>query len=284
MNYVELVNRSVLFIEDNINTKLTLNDLSREFNISQAHFNRVFKFLTGFSLKKYITSRKLFSSLNHIKKSNESIINIAMDFGFDYPEVFSRAFKKQFGISPKEYRKSENEIIIPDKAEAITRNIVNCNGGLTLKSEYTYLDELVIFGVRTETNINREGFIQELKSIDKRNYTKSSIIKGLKKDDYYHVISCLGDGENFELFYGYSAESDFNSGDVFDKKYIEKSWYISFNYSGEITRIYNTLRSDIEKSFKLKKIPLRVTGVGIILIFNPGSTNKINVLVPIERE
>lgn len=46
----------------------------------------------------------------------------------------------------------------------------------------------------------------------------------------------------------------------------------------------NTLRSDIEKSFKLKKIPLVVSGVGILLIFQPGKSNETDVLVPVERK
>lgn len=119
MNYTEIAQKSINYIEDNLKEKLYLEDLSREFSISQAHFNRIFKFLTGVSLKKYILDRKLESSLQPLKESRESIINIAMDLGFDYPEVFSRAFKKKFAISPINYRKSDSVINKPNIIEVI---------------------------------------------------------------------------------------------------------------------------------------------------------------------
>lgn len=272
MNYIELVNNSINYIEENLYTKINLRDLSKEFNISQAHFNRVFKFFTGFSIKKYISFRKLTSSLLKLKKSEKSIITIAMDFGYDYPEVFSRAFKKQFGISPKEYRNSNKDIKI-EKVNVINKNIVNYNGGLTLKGEYEYIKSLTIYGVRTKANINEPDFFNSLENI-----TPSFL-----SEKYFHTITCMGDGENFELFHGTESTKNSKTTKKDDKQNISAGWYIKFRYNGNIKSIYYNLRNDIEASFKILKQPLVVSGVGMILKFCNDSPDKIEVMVPLTR-
>lgn len=244
MNYIKLINNSLKYIEENLYAKMSLEDLSKEFNISQAHYSRVFKFFTGFSIKKYISFRKITSSLTRLKNSNESIINIAMDYGYDYPEVFSRAFKKQFGISPKEYRNSRKDIKI-EKVNVIDKNIINYNGGLILKGEYEYLNNLTIYGIRDKTNTNDPGFFNKLESIT----------PNFLSNKCYHTITCMGDGVNFELFHGYELSKNPNTSPKKDSKNIKAGWYIKFKYSGDMRIIYFNLRKDIEASFRLLKQP-----------------------------
>lgn len=271
MNYLNLINNSIDYIENNINSNFDLEKLAYRFNISLAHYNRIFKFITGFSLKKYISFTKLTASLEEIKNSNESIINIAMNFGYDYPEVFSRAFKKQFGLSPLEYRKSSKEINT-NKPEIINKEIVNINGVLSLKGKYTYIDDINLTGISINTNINTPGFFDKLQEIH----------NSLEASKCYHVISCLGDGENFNIFYGYQPNTHQDLKE--DSKVISPGWYIKFKYNGDMNIIYKHLRSDIESTFKSLKIPLVLSGIGMFLKLDKSMPNIFTVYVPIKRE
>ena len=58
-SYVELINTTIDYIEENIGERLTLGDISRQFCVSEFHFNRMFKTVDGKTLKQYILGRKL---------------------------------------------------------------------------------------------------------------------------------------------------------------------------------------------------------------------------------
>ena len=105
--YVSAIHETIEYIEYNIGESLQLADLSAHAGISDFHFNRIFKTVTGTTLKQYVLGRKLTNALEQLRSTNKSVTEIAMDVGFDYPEVFSRAFKKQFGLSPTNIRNQE---------------------------------------------------------------------------------------------------------------------------------------------------------------------------------
>lgn len=283
INYLAIVQDSIEFIDNNIGENYTLNSLSKKYSISEAHYSRIFKFFTGTSIKKYIIGRKLLSSLAPLRDSQRSIIDIALDLGFNYPEVYSRSFKKKFGASPNEYRKGQNIIVQNDSLKIIEKDVVNCNGKIILKSSYIYLDSFTIYGTRTVANIKSKNFLNNLIIRDKENYQRSLGYDQLDSKEYFHTISCLGDGENFELFYGNKTGSSNINLEEFQKKEIESSWYITFKYDGELSLIYKNLRKDIEKSFKEKNIPLVVKGVGLIILFDSPYSRSVKIFVPVER-
>lgn len=57
--YVRTINNVIEHIEQNISENLTLQSLSQHFYLSEFHFSRLFKMITGTSLKQYILGRKL---------------------------------------------------------------------------------------------------------------------------------------------------------------------------------------------------------------------------------
>ncbi|UYO99245.1 helix-turn-helix transcriptional regulator [Oceanotoga sp. DSM 15011] len=69
------------------------------------HFHRIFNELTGETLKSYIRKRRLTEASKDLLNCNNSIIDIAFDYGFESQESFTRAFKKVFKVTPGKYRK-----------------------------------------------------------------------------------------------------------------------------------------------------------------------------------
>lgn len=90
------------YIEDHCNETLTLDRLSVEFYVSKYHISHLFKNNMGIPIHKYILKKRLHACKNAIA-SNMSITKVYLMFGFGDYSSFYRAFKKEFGLSPKEY-------------------------------------------------------------------------------------------------------------------------------------------------------------------------------------
>lgn len=95
------------FIENNITGNISLYDISDQAGFSVPHFYRLFKRLTGDTVGAYIERRKLSLAARDIIKTNKSITSIAFEYGFESHDVFTRAFSRVYGMSPRKYRGSE---------------------------------------------------------------------------------------------------------------------------------------------------------------------------------
>ena len=93
------------YIEENLNKKITLKEIADRAGYSPWHAGRIFKEQTGKTLFEYIRVLRLTKAALILRKGEEKIIDVAMDFVFDSHEGFTRAFTKEFGISPKTYSK-----------------------------------------------------------------------------------------------------------------------------------------------------------------------------------
>ncbi len=103
---INAVQRMQDYITENINSTVTLGDLARAAGYSQWHSARIFKELTGKSPFEYLRTLRLSKAAIQLRDHQTKIVDVAFDFVFDSHEGFTRAFNKQFGMSPKRY--SEN--------------------------------------------------------------------------------------------------------------------------------------------------------------------------------
>lgn len=104
MTNKEIILKSINYIEQNLKSEIDGMQVSQHVCYSLYHFIRLFQSVTGFSPKSYIQQRRLTEAVNELRTTQKKVSEIAYDFQFGSPEVFNRAFKKQFGINPKEIR------------------------------------------------------------------------------------------------------------------------------------------------------------------------------------
>lgn len=107
MNYYEVIDRAIIFMEANLYENFLIEDVAKEVGFSLPHFYRIFSALVGESPKSYIRKRRLSDSAFMLKNSEMKICDIAFHTGFDSHEVFIRAFKKMYGVTPKEIKSLE---------------------------------------------------------------------------------------------------------------------------------------------------------------------------------
>ena len=105
MSYKQRVGRVIDFIGKHLDEELELDKLCRIACFSKYHFHRLFTVYTGLPLMVYIKWLRLKRAAHQlIVHKEETIINIALDAGFESHESFSRAFKQVCGQSPSEFR------------------------------------------------------------------------------------------------------------------------------------------------------------------------------------
>ena len=109
----EEIDRIISFIENNYHEKITLEDTAKQFHISTSTLSKLFLSKLGISFYQFVTQRRLINSKLKIEEGS-SMEETALTCGFGDYSAFYRAFKKEYGISPREYRKisSSNSTVI----------------------------------------------------------------------------------------------------------------------------------------------------------------------------
>ncbi len=102
---IRAVHQMQSFIEDHLSEPITLVALARSGSYSPWHAARLFKEHTGKTPFEYIRLRRLSAAAERLGASPEKVIDVAFDFVFDSHEGFTRAFTRQFGMSPREFRR-----------------------------------------------------------------------------------------------------------------------------------------------------------------------------------
>lgn len=102
-NDASLYTNLVEYIENHLEEELSLEKLAEEFYVSKYHIAHVFKDSIGLSIHQYITKKRLLLCEEAIR-AKMNITDVYQTYGFGDYSSFYRAFKKEYGISPKEFR------------------------------------------------------------------------------------------------------------------------------------------------------------------------------------
>lgn len=106
MGWVESLQRSIDFMEDHLLEDISIDEIARVGSTSKFHFQRTFAILTGISIGEYLRQRRLSLAAQELTSTDVKIIDLAYKYGYDTPEAFTKAFRKQHGITPTEARKN----------------------------------------------------------------------------------------------------------------------------------------------------------------------------------
>lgn len=130
MNYYERVQKAIDYIEANLKQDEELEVYAKQAFMSISNFYRLFYAFVGQSVKKYIRLRRLSCAAIELKQRNPKVIDVSMDYCFESPEAFTRAFKQQFGISPMQYKKSERAVNLFERIDLMEKYFDNTEAEL----------------------------------------------------------------------------------------------------------------------------------------------------------
>lgn len=102
----DLLDQVMAYIEENLSQHITLSDIAQRFYISESTISHTFKEKMGISFYRCVTQRRLIAAKNLISQ-NVLLETVGSQVGFSDYSSFYRAFKQEYGISPRQYRKMQ---------------------------------------------------------------------------------------------------------------------------------------------------------------------------------
>ena len=103
----KIVHEIILYIQDHYAEECSLDEIASQFYISRAYLTRVFKLITGFTIKEYLTLCRVRNAKTLLQTTNLSITEIAARTGFGNITNFEKNFKNMTSLTPLQYRKQK---------------------------------------------------------------------------------------------------------------------------------------------------------------------------------
>ncbi len=110
MEWSDRMNSAIDYIEKNLDDKITINEISKEACCSSFHFQRMFFAIIGITPAEYIRRRRLTLAATELAAGNVKVIDIALRYGYESPNAFTRAFRNMHGINPRDVRTSGGKL------------------------------------------------------------------------------------------------------------------------------------------------------------------------------
>lgn len=108
------ITRAIRFIEENLEGKLALPEIAAQASMSSWYFSRLFPMVTGVTVADYTRRRKLTEAAKRLLATEDAIIDIAVAFSFGSQQAFTRAFTREFKLSPGALRRQGH---LPDQLQ-----------------------------------------------------------------------------------------------------------------------------------------------------------------------
>lgn len=151
MEWIDSITKAIDYIEENLTEDLTVESISNQILISPFYFQKGFSMLCGFTVSDYIRNRRLAQAAIELSFTQQKIIDVAIKYGYDSPDSFTKAFTRFHGITPSSARKDG----------AILKSFAPLQISFTLKG----------------------GYAMDYKMEDKQAFTIIGVSKILKYDD-----------------------------------------------------------------------------------------------------
>lgn len=236
------IKRAVVWIEDNIDNQILYDDPAKIACLSEYHFRRLFKSITGISPGIYIVRRRLTLSLDKLRNTNDRIIDVAFDSGFESHEAFSRAFKNMFSLTPSEYRLNRpdaSNMTQPPIDDALFNHLTN--GKITMQPKIIQQDSFDIIGMGADFEL---GQTWDINALWNRFNKREQEITGVENTFSYGICHAPLIGgrpdRHFHYTCGLKAKDETPVPEGMERVRLPGASYAVFTHKGHIQDLENT--------------------------------------------
>ena len=168
MEWTNAIQSAINFMEQHITENISAEDVANHVHISSFYFQKGFRMLCGFSVIEYIRNRRLALAGGDLATTDIKIIDIAMKYGYDSPDSFTKAFTRFHGVSPTMVRKEDVMI----KTFAPLKLEISLKGGYFMNYKIIDKEIFTVLGVSKE--FNYENCKQEIPLFWQRHYEEGN--------------------------------------------------------------------------------------------------------------
>jgi len=143
VKWINAIGEALKFIEEHISDDISADDVSNHVYMSAFYFQKGFSMLCGYSVMEYIRNRRLSLAGSEIATTDEKIIDIAMKYGYESADSFTKAFTRFHGVSPSTVRKDNTNI----KSFAPLKIEISLKGGYLMNYKIIEKESFTVLGV-----------------------------------------------------------------------------------------------------------------------------------------
>lgn len=206
----------IAWIEDNLTEELSIDTIAQKSGYSKWHMQRLFKEMTGQTVAAYARKRRLTKSAMALRLTRLSLIDIAVRYGFDTQQNFTRAFRKHFSLTPHAWRyaselntaafhsrfdpsrhhHSEPELLtLPDRVVYGERQTWPCLYGEFVEDKQEILTQYLTEFVRENKGSRAQGFItlEFAPCAERKEYHLVTLMRGLEQREGEYSLQAQRD-------------------------------------------------------------------------------------------
>ncbi len=142
MRWLEGIGEAINYIEESITEEISIESIAKKAFMSPFYFQKGFGMLCGFTIGEYIRQRRLTIAGSELVSTDEKVIDIALKYGYDSPDSFTKAFIRFHGVTPTAVRKDGAMI----KSFAPLRIKFSLEGGYIMDYKIVEKDSFTIMG------------------------------------------------------------------------------------------------------------------------------------------
>lgn len=189
---LENLNEALAYIERNLKNEIDENEIAKRVYCSVYHFKRMFSFLAGISLHEYIRRRRLTLAAFELQNGTVKVIDLAIKYGYNSPDAFTRAFQAIHGITPTEARTHNCSL----KAYSPMTFRLSIGGSEPMKYRIEHRDSFQVIGISnrvTPIDVGEHPGVEQVwKSTDSETYAQLKTLNNIEPYGILHVN--LGEG------------------------------------------------------------------------------------------
>lgn len=152
MNMLKNMNDALQYIEEHLEDDIDFGKVAMLAGVSEYHFRKLFSYLSGMSLGTYIRNRRLSKAVFDLQQGQERVVDIAVKYGYDSADGFSRAFREWSGINPSDVKNSTAFKAFPRLAFQLT-----LQGGMDMDYRIIEKEAFKLVGITKRVPIVFEG-------------------------------------------------------------------------------------------------------------------------------
>lgn len=110
MDWITGIQNAINYIEEHLTEEIDYEIVAKEASCSSFYLQRIFSILCGMTLGDYIRNRRLTLAGNELSAADDKVIDIALKYGYESPESFTRAFSRFHGVTPSKAKKDGSKL------------------------------------------------------------------------------------------------------------------------------------------------------------------------------
>ena len=171
--------------------------LADKYFLSSVHLRRLFKFAFGRTIGAYIRSRKLAASMENLLLTDRNVLDIALEYGLEYEQSYIRAFKREFGLTPGELRKTGQIIKITPPLQLFNSN--RLEDGLLFGPDIVFIPQFHVAGRKCKS-LFRDALVTDPRNRIKFLDERMTIPDAINPNVFVNINSQAGADADYSWF------------------------------------------------------------------------------------